>query len=300
MSKRKGALSTFLKSIQALKPKDDHTLFFRGHSNKEYIDIPSIYRFYPVKTKNRPYVVEEDLLFRKIIMACPNDFNGNKSTFDSLVKMQHYGLPTRLLDITSNPLVALYFACKDSKGKGGADGEVIVYEIPNHKMKFYSSDTVSVVSNIAKRPNDLVVSELKKLERLDFHDESHLLKSKIYNRLIHDIQEEKPYFKKEIVLDDLESVVCVQPKLDNKRIIKQSGSFLLFGIDETKLEPANIPSDYYKKDSDDESCNIIIVLNGKDKILRELESLSISEATLFPEIENVATHLKTQIELKFS
>ena len=69
---------------------------------------------------------KEHLLFRDMVARMPQSFSGCKSTLDYLVQMQHYELPTRLLDVTTNPLVALYFACvqQEHTGKENLEGVI--------------------------------------------------------------------------------------------------------------------------------------------------------------------------------
>ena len=90
--------------------------FFRGHSNRAYSLIPSIER--------TPY--DATLEVRMIEMARNKrpDIFIKDDKLSLLAKMQHYGLPTRLLDFTINPLVALYFACQNDE----VDGEILEFE----------------------------------------------------------------------------------------------------------------------------------------------------------------------------
>ena len=72
--------------------KEAGTLFFRGHADPNYFLCPSIMRT-PRLLQN------ESTIYHELIINCPNDFEKCHSHLEKLVKMQHYGLPTRLLDI---------------------------------------------------------------------------------------------------------------------------------------------------------------------------------------------------------
>ena len=116
--------------------------FYRGHADKGWELIPSILR-----TPDGPEI--EHRLFRDMVAHEPQSFSECRSALDHLVQMQHYGLPTRLLDVTMNPLVALYFACEETTPHP-ADGAVYHLAVPLQKVKHYDSDTVSVLANLAK------------------------------------------------------------------------------------------------------------------------------------------------------
>lgn len=265
---RIGSVRTFLEKLEKIHRKESEVIYFRGHSDFQFQNLPSIYR-------NPGWIKNEDKLFKELILRCPQDFPEQASTFQTLVKMQHYSLPTRLLDLTSNPLVALFFACGSPLS---ATGEVVVFRVPKKEIKYFDSDAVSVISNISRRPR-FIIPQAKAKRAFNKNQEI------MY--LLHEIKKEKPYFEPLIIRSDLESVVCVKPKLDNARIIRQSGTFFLFGVRGTKQKPAQIPSRYAQR-----SARLLVKQDFKHKILEQLEALGITQSEIFPEIESVANHIK--------
>ena len=100
-----------------------HTdLAFRGQSNKDYELLPAIGRDRR-SCCHISILDQERNLIEMAKFKLPHIFNSSLLPIDMLALLQHYGIPTRLLDVTSNPLVSLYFASFDDN----VDGEVLVF-----------------------------------------------------------------------------------------------------------------------------------------------------------------------------
>ena len=323
------------KSSNLEKPDDqkkEKTRFFRGHANESWKLLPSIYR--------ETYLIKnEDKIIKDALTYCPDDFLPSDTLFEKLVKLQHYGYSTRLLDLTTNALVALYFSAwnKDHHDK---NGELIILDIPDEQIKYGDSDTVAILSALSLQSAEfnytklldsstpIAISEvarkildeldsivrrqsaLEKLEKSNnnirevlAYDPNTIL-SQIstdreiineFNRkvhvisLLHDIQADKPNFRPAINPGDFNRVLCVRAKLNNQRISRQQGCFLLFGIKDNKTEAAAIPTEWHPSALKNQK--ILVKADSKSTIRQELESFGISKRTLFPELEAQATEI---------
>ena len=246
-------------------------VFYRGHSNRvRYKLEPSLFR--KDKQGNYLYLDNEHTLYRELLVSNSIDFHEDNYTLDRLVRMQHYSLPTRLLDITSNPLIALYYACKSNPD---VDGEVIILTVDREQMRYFDSDTASCIANLARLPKvdkDAIDHNIEDIDQ--FNSQLPI------RRLIHFVKEEKSFFEPRIKREHLRSILCVKGKRSNSRITSQSGAFLLFGLDAVLNESGT-----------DEIGVTRITVSGKAEILRQLDLLNINESTVFPYIENSAKYV---------
>ena len=266
-------LVRFVFSKNGWDEDDDDVFFYRGHSRKSYELKPSVLRTDNLK-KN------EDVMFHEMIMNNPSAFSDDGTTLEKLVRMQHFSLPTRLLDITENPLVALYFACKSHNGLNGSsleDGFLITLKIKKEYIKLFNSDTVSCLANLAPVENSIK----ERLCDKNIHDSEFRDIRYHIHRLV---REEKLDFRNEINKESIISnILCVRSKMNNDRIRIQAGAFLLFGL--------NAELKIHKNTSPIVIKRTTIKGGDKEKILKELASLNITEKTLFPDIDSTARHI---------
>ncbi len=246
---------------------------FRGLSKHYPQTAPSVFR------SDKWRRAEKDL-FNSLLASHPSSFSDDSTTLDKLVRMQHHGLPTRLLDITSNPLMALYFA---SGAPFKDDGEVIRFEFRAVDVKYPDSDRAAVMANLAR----LTPRQRQELNTSLSKEQFNALPA--VEKLLHFIRQEKPYFEARIIPRHINSIMVIRPKQNNPRIIAQSGAFLLFGD--------NIEFEDSPKGRDQRKRSFTIKAEAKRRILRELDQLNVNERTVFPSLESSAAYIKSRYEM---
>lgn len=104
----------------------DNTIQYRGQSNKDWKLTPTLTRIVngDVKSEEKAYGYENqsqmDFFAQAHLLDSKLKYDRIIDPSSMLIDMQHYSCPTRLLDWSQSPYVALYFAVNDSFDLDGA------------------------------------------------------------------------------------------------------------------------------------------------------------------------------------
>lgn len=265
---------TTIEEVTAHYPNKEY--FFRGHYYYKYDLVPSLYR-------KKEYYNNESFMYMDFKTQFYNQLS-NKKYIEILTTMQHYKMPTRLLDTTSNPLVALYMACDkpaNYKLKTYGIGEVIVMSEDIKNIKYSDSNATTLLSSLAVLETNYKQELYEKIiESLAKNDPSIYRKSLAYKRFVAEAHNELPYFDESFFTPE----VLLKPRhvkvgMINERIIAQSGNFILFGLCDYKT------GNYMKLDTVAKE-RIFIV--HRDYIVKQLEMLNMNSGTMYPDKDHIS------------
>ena len=114
-------LTEFSRLILEKLAGGDSPRWYRGCGKASYELTPTLYRHPKYSTVEDLMKLEAEIVDRFKERSVPFLTRDSLNEWDSLFLMQHYGVPTRLLDWTENPFHALLFALisADFKVNGG-------------------------------------------------------------------------------------------------------------------------------------------------------------------------------------
>lgn len=237
---------------------------YRGQANSNWLLAPSVYR-------DNQYKHESNYI-REIERIEPDSFKG-LSYIEKVMKMQHYGLPTRLIDFTTNSLVALYFACCEQFENDG-----IVFEL--HAFPLYRQEFVWV---------SIVMKYIFEFCSLPFNPQT-LIEEIKKDTVMYPTRGVEDLYNDEAILKILTSPIGIYPRFSNPRLKCQDGVFILFGMKVERVTRDGIEfgeasfssiSEFWP-----ESRSIFIPAAHKKKILADLDKIGINERKLYPELES--------------
>ncbi|MBO5744895.1 MAG: FRG domain-containing protein [Clostridia bacterium] len=279
------SLTEYISAIEQLKKKytcevanqgANHTsarvpnFIYRGQGNyKKNLLIPGVFRW--TKGANGEDLgeysqFEHNILADFISEGCRYIMDVPTSDLVAWLEIaQHFGAPTRLLDFTENPLVALYFACSNLIDTNASVW--IINESAYNESCFGSS--ILFPTQI----NELI---------------SNIVEGQIVARQSSESCSEYP--------------VIYRPAYREERMASQSSVFMLWGKNRVPLtdmisEEGHMSFDD-KCSSDGLICYFEIPKSCKKQILNQLNELGVNEKFIFPGLDGVGKYIKKKYSVK--
>jgi hypothetical protein len=253
--------------------------WFRGVDNIDYHLMPGLYRLSQFNSisiteeqKKQIINIAEDIReeFRRRGEYLLKEFNRRLEDGELYEVMQHYAVPTRLLDWTEGALIALYFAIrmlafKEKEPSQSAPHVPCVWML---NPSWLNDNAKSIKSPL---PVYLTESAMEK-----YHDTDE--KARVY------LDEKKLP----------EDPIAVYPHYLDPKMRAQKSVFTLHG---------SIPNAFNQiclSNSGAEICKIKINPEKADDIAKELRLAGITESNIFPELKGLANEIRNEKGTHFS
>ena len=155
-----------------------YNFYYRGEKQYYPLRLPN---FYTHEHSEKLVRQGSEFYYRSLINELGRaDYSDSFSLFQLLSELQHYEAKTRMLDISSNPLVALYFATEENNGVQKntkdyeSDGHIYIFgEEINHE-KFDTGHTVAIKSSLnlisQEKTNTFIIIMTKLISNLGDRD----------------------------------------------------------------------------------------------------------------------------------
>lgn len=260
---QKVEISSVDELLRELNELPNHFLF-RGHSDSNWSLEPSLERIIgqswsvEMAKKIEEFSIEE--FTSKFHLYDRENIHPN-SKLAWLSIMQHYGVPTRLLDFTTSPYVALYFALESYTPHSNSD--IAVYALDYSAIMQKSIDYVSEINE-------------------DFQETrytAHLKKDKIFEKIVDKFSYDVAW--------------VTEPKRLNVRLDRQAGTFLLSGNRDVKLMEILNSGLYHEVDMR----KIIINKKFYRGVFALLRKMNITSKSLYGDLDGLALSLKMQMQV---
>jgi hypothetical protein len=236
------------------------SLWYRGCGSASYELLPSLYRHERLKTPDELANLERQLMTRFRQRSIPYHSRALTDDWDTLFFMQHYGVPTRLLDWTENPLIALHFALMGARmtptpsGKLSFPSDAAVWMLDPIAWNRHALRHVSFDAGVLS-PGDDAISGYKPTPKFaGMHNQP----------------------------------VALYGAHNSTRIVAQQGVFTIFGRETKPMEQV------FRTDRFPVECLTKITVKRSliSQLRKSLLSHGVTESVVFPDLEGLAREIK--------
>ena len=268
---------------------------FRGLKSADYNLEPTIE--WRTKPRNEHWAEFEPLIlgeFQSKARLYKNAFDlpVPQDKLSWLALMQHYGVPTRLLDFTYSPYLALYFALRARTEKEKESPFVKVWAIDGEAV-MRAAQRVSRAADKGVEGDEVV--KLRRISNSEFDAERASLMSDDQNRERIVSEALSPTTIRRRRFNESGFVALALPSIQNLRLSNQQGVFLFNGAGGLSFQQSLFKM---MAECDQPWCRLFqMPASELSEIEKRLFQMNIHDLALFPDTEGLAGFINQKIQL---